>query len=651
MAENQKIRLLRSNSTYDSLALAKEALGAAITEVGQIAIASYKEGDSTKVILGVVGNNKGKSYFTDTADIQNAILTSIKGGVGTDGDTLKKLYDLIKTETKNREAGDNNLLGTTADTSTADTIKGAKKGVTEAKDAAVAAKTAADNAQKAANAKVATVSGENAINVDSTTATAPKVSLVLDPAQGNVKLSQSAKGLKAEVEIPAATVTGVKTGDKVLALKGTELTSTISLSVDATAGIDGKKYIRLEGIDGVDLGKIDIADFVKDGMLTNAELVTDPAGQDAGTYIKLTWNTDGGKQPMYINVTSLIDVYTAGNGLYLNDHEFSVNTDVIATKDSVDKVTTRVTTLEGKVGAAAAGEAAATGLFKDVADNKAAIATEKDRAEKAEQANATAIKNLKDQVTKDAVTVKNAADDKYVTVTKAKDSNAYTVASKGIDTAIKTAADAVKVSVKAAEDAYVTGSVDNAGRVVTLSEKIQAVGTSSTAAQGLAEASDVKTYVDGKVNGKNVSAEGESGAAALVNASAADNKVTVTTTEKLKNAVTKAETALQSVSGATSGHITTTVSEKAAGAQTITVSAATKAVSGATSTADGLATAYDVKTYVDGLTGASHVVTAIDGKHGAFTFAAAGTKNSVNLSVSDGNVISAALTDIDCGTF
>ena len=58
----------------------------------------------------------------------------------------------------------------------------------------------------------------------------------------------------------------------------------------------------------------DATDFVKDGMLTNAELVVNPEGQAVGTYIKLTWNTDAGKQPMYINVSSLIDTYTVSGG-------------------------------------------------------------------------------------------------------------------------------------------------------------------------------------------------------------------------------------------------------------------------------------------------------------------------------------------------
>lgn len=627
MAESQKIRLFRSSTTYVSFESAKQALDNVLVEQGQVAIASYSVSGEKKVVLGIVGT-EGKSFFTDTADLENAILSSIRGGVETKGDNLKKLLDLINAEVEARTNADEKLLGSTGDTSEVATIYGAKKGAKEALDAA--------------NTKVASVDVETTdkvIAVDNTDGKNPKISIKLNN-DGNVKFDRTDTGLKAHVDIPDATVKGVTNGDKVISL-GTDgkLSSTISLSVDATAGTDGKKYIHLNGIGGADLGKIDIADFVKDGMLDSASLATNPEGQPAGTYIVLTWNTDSGKKdPMYINVTSLIDVYTAkkNGGLVLEDHAFSVDTNMIATAESVKNVASRTSALEGKVGEAAGEDPMAkpaTGLFKGVADNKQAI------------------DNLKHQIETDAVTVKNAQDDKYVKVTKAADSNAYTVASQGIDAAIEAATAAVKVSIASAEGAFVTGSMDDAGRKITLSEKIQAVSGATGGTTGLAEASDVKTYVDGKVNGKNVGAEGDTGNTALVSASAANNKVTVKSTKKLQDAVTKAESALQSISGSTAGHITTTTSAKSDGQQTITVSAKTASVSTAAAGADGLATALDVQTYVKGLTGVEHVVTSIQKKHGDFTFATAGTTNSVNLSVSDGNVISATLTDIDCGTF
>ena len=526
---------------------------------GADVIAKYGELDNKTIaqyVKDYVATEIGKvnSAATELGKKVAANATAIETINGEGEGSIKKALSDAKGYT---DTAKTDIIGTVDDASTADTIKGAKKGVEEAKDAAAKAKTAADNAQKAADAKVATVSGENAINVDSTTATAPKVSLVLDPAQGNVKLSQSAAGLKAEVEIPAATVTGVKTGDKVLALEGTKLTSTISLSVDATAGEDGKKYIRLKGIDGADLGKVDTADFVKDGMLKDAKYST------ATHKITLTFNTDSGKEAIELDLNDLVNVYKAGNGLALTtDGTFSINTDITATKDSVDKVAGRVATLESKVGSAAVGETAATGLYKDIADNKSAIAAEKDRAINAEQANANDIATLngddtvvgsvdnkiKDALEAGAVTLEVKDNDAYLGITSATTEGkgtVYTLASKeaAINKAIKDAADAVKVSVT--NGTYVKGSVDAAGRVITLSETVQDVETSSADAKGLAEASDVKAYVDGKVSSKNVTATGDT----YVSATADANKVTVAATEALKTAVTKANSAVQSVNG------------------------------------------------------------------------------------------------------
>lgn len=318
---------------------------------------------------------------------------------------------------------------------------------------------------------------------------------------------------KLETKIKAAQsaadkVSGVKSGDKVLALDGTELTSTISLSVDATAGDDGKKYIRLKGIGGADLGKIDIADFVKDGMLTDAELVANPAGQSAGTYIKLTWNTDSGKKdPMYINVTSLIDIYTAkpNGGLVLEEHAFSVDTTKIATVESVNGVTSRVSTLEGKV-TTIQGEGEGS-IKKAVADEASrAQAAEKKNADAAADAQktiddfknraegfATVAQGAKADSAIQSIAAKN--EDKYITATQ--NGTSVEIASKGIDSAIKTAADAVKVSVKGG--GYITGSTDATGRVITLGSTTQTIAEANSTAKGLAEASDVKSYVDGKI--------------------------------------------------------------------------------------------------------------------------------------------------------
>lgn len=463
------------------------------------------------------------------------------------------------------------------------TIKHAEKLANDAAEAVTQeterATQAEQGLQTAVNAKVASVTakeGETAIVVDNTTATAPTVALKLDNS-GNVQFVETADGLKGSVEIPAATVTGVKANDKFLSLTDKLVEADVSIAYDAE---DKKIYLYGKDKDKANaVSSIDCTAFIKDGMLDGSALYTATAETGKVTintheynltglianhaYIVLVWNTDAGKDAMAIDVTSLIDTYTAGNGLSLDGHEFSVDTTKIATVESVNGVTTRVETLEGKVGSPSVEGATATGLFKAVAD-------EAQTARAAEKANADAIatlngdvnvpgsvdKKIKDALDKGAVTLEVKDTDAYLGVTSAKTENGgivYTLASK--EAKINEAIDAVKVSVNSAEGAYVTGSVDTTGRIVTLSEKIQAVASAdanTAERKGLAEASDVKAYVDGMVSGKNVSATGDT----LVSASAADNKVTVAATGALTTAVDKANSAVQSVNGVSGTSVT-----------------------------------------------------------------------------------------------
>lgn len=107
------------------------------------------------------------------------------------------------------------------------------------------------------------------------------------------------------------------------------------------------------------LTEIDASDFVKDGMLSNAELVVNPDGETAGTYLKFTFNTEAGKQDVFVNVTSLIDVYTGGNGINVSGKVISVVTnDKYLTVDATGiKTTTQLVTDYTAAATTAAGEA------------------------------------------------------------------------------------------------------------------------------------------------------------------------------------------------------------------------------------------------------------------------------------------------------
>ena len=217
----------------------------------------------------------------------------------------------------------------------------AKIGSGFTKDSTVTAQLSAVKAK--ADSAVQTVEGTNTVKA---TTEANKISLSLATSdKGNVKFSQDTDGLSATVEIPVATVTGVKADDKVLSLTDKLVSATVSLEYgDAVSeALKGKKAIKLLGKKGTLISEIDASEFIKDGMLDTVELVKNPEGQTAGTYLKLTWNTDSGKgQPMYINVTDLIDVYAAGTGLNLKGKEFSVDTDTIATVEALNDTKTEL---------------------------------------------------------------------------------------------------------------------------------------------------------------------------------------------------------------------------------------------------------------------------------------------------------------------
>lgn len=124
--------------------------------------------------------------------------------------------------------------------------------------------------------------------------------------------------------------------------------------------------------------------------------------------------------------------------------------------------------------------------------------------------------------------------------------------------------DGGKVSVKNASETYLSVAESGISADVVKMANAKAAEGDVAEVTGLADALDVKTYVDSAVANKNVSAEGETGDSALVSASAANNEVTVASTKKLQDAVALAETSIQSVTKGTDGtYVATTVSTDA----------------------------------------------------------------------------------------
>lgn len=118
----------------------------------------------------------------------------------------------------------------------------------------------------------------------------------------------------------------INSSDKVLTQSGGGLLANINLTWDSTDGL------KLIGKDATEIATIPAKDFIKDGMLENVELkqasVEAPIDKKTeGTFLVFTFNTDAGSKVINLDVTSLIDVYTAGNGIEVTGKVISVKRD------------------------------------------------------------------------------------------------------------------------------------------------------------------------------------------------------------------------------------------------------------------------------------------------------------------------------------
>ena len=168
-----------------------------------------------------------------------------------------------------------------------------------------AAQNAATAAQASADAKVASVTTTANGGIDiGGTKTAPTVGIKLDPTQGNAATLGSA-GLMVtipEVTIPEYSI--VKLGT-------------------ATEGYIATYQLQKDGSQvGVNI------DIPKDYLVKSAEIKTsagdgDPSGLPAGSkYIDFVINTKvgtGEESHIYLDVQSLVDAYTAGNGIEISE--------------------------------------------------------------------------------------------------------------------------------------------------------------------------------------------------------------------------------------------------------------------------------------------------------------------------------------------
>ena len=458
-------------------------------------------------------------------------------------------------------------------------VKNAKSTADTGVANAATAQSTAEAAQTTADSKIASVTGDTTVKAETSVDHAVTLSLATSD-KGNVKFTQDADGLSANVTIPAATVTGVAANDKVLSLTNKLVSATVGLDYgDATTeALNGKKAIKLVGKEGVVISEIDASAFIKDGMIQS--VLFNPETK----HVTITFNTDAGHEAIDVDLSTLVDTYKAGTGLSLaNDGTFSVNTTTIAT---VEKATTL--------------------------------------ANAAEQAAKTHANGLKENI--DAYTVNG----KTISKNPVLDGSMIAVGGTGahktanLDTTVEdiygkiSAAAASGVLSFGGQSGDITlasagtknGDVNLKMTGKALSASIVGLGSAAFTESSAYDTKGAAAAVLGKSTDTSTK-KTVYGAIALANEKATpslvDEKITAAGTKYATAAQgTKADNALQSVSASGDDYITASAGAKAGNSQTITVSTNVQAVSSASASAKGLAEASDVKNYVD-----NHVSTTL----------------------------------------
>lgn len=325
----------------------------ATAAVGEPAIATYGGGetiDPEKVLLGIKGAEDYTIFDADAipSEVQDALdnaIAAIKGGDDSEiddaYDTIKEIADALviingsgegsiaKAEQDAKDYADAQVTAAVQALDVADTAV-AKSFVTEVSE--TDGKIAVKRGAITSNDKTVVI-GDGAdggidlkANVDGTTIVVDGETGVMSVASAALVqyVGQDAIAVSEEDEGEKTISLKLNAADKVLTQTTDGLLANINLTWNNTAGL------KLIGKGGAEIATIPATDFIKDGMLENVELKTassdQPVGDaQSGTFLVFTFNTDAGDKVINLDVTSLIDVYTAGNGI-------SVTGKVIAAK-------------------------------------------------------------------------------------------------------------------------------------------------------------------------------------------------------------------------------------------------------------------------------------------------------------------------------
>lgn len=272
---SNKIRLLGKGN-----AVVAEVDASPFTKDEKLQSVSMSDGGSGRVIRFTVGSGDD----TETVDLPLSQLFIFKEGIKISADQTEVMLSLDPSSEPYLTVSSAGLKLAGIDAAIAEAIQEVSGGIVAS----------------------VTATADKGIEVAGT-ATNPTIGLKID-STGNVKLSTGANGLKASYEDFA---TGIDATDQVLTANATKLKANLGLQYDSKA-----KQIKLTGKSNAVIATIDATDFIKDGMVQSVEL--------EGNNLVITFNTDAGAEPISVDLSKFLDVYTAGNGITISGKSIAV---------------------------------------------------------------------------------------------------------------------------------------------------------------------------------------------------------------------------------------------------------------------------------------------------------------------------------------
>lgn len=233
--------------------------------------------------------------------------------------------------------------------------------------------------------------------------------------------------------------------DKILSLNDGKLSTTLTFTKE---NVDGAEYLIIKGIEGQEIGKVATSDFVKDGMLDNVSF------SEETNDLTFTFNTASGKDAVVVPLDSLVNIYTGKNGVKVEGYEIS-------------------------------------GVVDPKSESFLTVGTDGFKLSGVQEAINTAVSNKN----------VSAEGDTYVTA-KASDNKVTVAASESTKTSLGKADTALQEVTKGTDGEFVTTTIgaktDNKQSVAVSVKTVDVTGATAEN-DGLAVASDVKSYVDNKV--------------------------------------------------------------------------------------------------------------------------------------------------------